>query len=76
MSKDSLSRDDMKPQSQTHCYDALPANVQTLLRKAATKGKVECGIETLACIDNDWLMVPTKKGLVQVAVGAGILYRI
>lgn len=71
-----LSRDDMKPRSRTHVFDALPDNVKRLLIKAATKGLVESTAEMLACIEYDWLMVPTKKGLVQVVIRVGKAFRI
>lgn len=59
---DSIRRDDMQTNA-TAKFDALDVATQAALRRAATRGAANLPTD----VGEGWLMVPTKRGLVQVA---------
>jgi hypothetical protein len=73
MTNDTLSRDDMKP---VNAFDSLPKGIKAVLKRAAAKGASYGPDDIREIVGRDWIMVPTKKGLCQVAVKAGLAYRL
>ncbi len=67
MNNDTIRRDDLKPVSR---FEALPADVQAILKRAASRGAANSTPAILAAVGADWIMVPSKRGLRQVAVTA------
>ena len=57
-----IRRDDVKA-SATAKFDALGSNLQAALKRAATRGAANLPTD----MGDGWLMVPTKRGPVQVA---------
>jgi hypothetical protein len=70
MTNAAMSRDDMKPRTDTHDFDQLSAEVQKVLKRAASRGAANSTPEIFAAVGRDWLMVPSKRGLRQVVVTA------
>lgn len=73
MTQDSLRRDDLVA---APIFDTLPADVQTVLKRAANRGTANGPDDLREIVDRDWIMVPTKKGQRQVVVTAGRAYRL
>ena len=59
---DSIRRDDMKV-SQTAAFDAMSDDVRKSLKRAASHGSANLPSD----LGEGWMMVPSKRGLVQVA---------
>lgn len=75
---DSLVRDDLMG-SQTAVYDRLPAAVQKVLLRAASRGRAAAAVGLLAPVAEEcggWLMVPSRRGLRQVVISEGVAFRI
>lgn len=48
-------------------FKALPEDIQRVLLIAARYGSADLKSDMRAIIGRDWIMVPTRRGLVQVA---------
>lgn len=62
--------------SETKAFDALPADVQAVLKRAASRGAANLPNGMTLRIGADWLMVPVKGGVRQVAVGMTRAFRL
>ena len=72
---DILSRLAWKP-SDTSEFHSLDTVAQKALKRAATHGQANRRADKLVSVNGSWLMVPTRKGLVQVAVEDGRAFRL
>jgi hypothetical protein len=63
MKTDSLKRDDMNTLDH---FEALSVATRVALKRAASRRSAILGEEMVQEIGRDWIMVPSKKGKVQV----------
>ena len=57
-------------------FDTLPSDVQRVLKRAASHGVARFPDGMTLLIPYDWVMVPTGKGEIQVAIGLDRAYRL